>query len=91
MGKPRQLAHRKTDKNKVKLPFQLVFADLLGPLIPEALRGYTQITNIPDECTKSTEIDLAETKHEALSSFQVFVQSVVIPNGFRVERMTVDK
>ena len=31
VGKSHQLAHLKTVDHKVKLPFQLVFADLMGP------------------------------------------------------------
>ncbi|CAM9556757.1 unnamed protein product, partial [Laminaria digitata] len=33
---------------------------------------------------------LLQSKHDALSSFQVFLQSMVIPSGFRVERLRVD-
>ena len=89
--KSHQLAHPKTANNKVKLPFQLVLADLMGPLTPEALGGYKNITNISDEYTKWTEPYLLKSKHNALSSFQVIVRSVVIPSGFRVERLRVDK
>ena len=53
-------------------------------LTPEALGGYEYITNISEEYTKWTESYLLKPKHDALSSFQVFVQSVVIPSGFRV-------
>ena len=91
VGNSHQLAHPKTADHKVKLPFQLVFADLMGPLTPEALGGYMYITKISDEYTKWTEPYLLKSKHDALSSFQVFVQSVMIPNGFRVERLKVDK
>ena len=51
-NKSHQLAHPKTADHKVKLPFQLVFADLMGPITPEALGGYKYITNIFDEHTK---------------------------------------
>ena len=91
VGKSRQLAHPKTADHKVTLPFQLVFADLVGPLTPEALGGYKYITNISDEYTKWTEPYLRKSRHDALSSFKVFVQSVVIPSGFRVEGLGVDK
>ncbi|CAN0476461.1 unnamed protein product, partial [Laminaria digitata] len=91
VGKSHQLTHPETADHKFKLPFQLVFADLMGPLTPEALGGYKYITKISDEYTKWTETYLLKSKHDALSSFQVFVQSVVIPSGFRVERLRVDK
>ena len=63
----------------------------MGPLTPEALGGYKYITKISDEYTKWTEPYLLKSKHDDLSSFQVFVQTVVIPSGFRVERLRVDK
>ncbi|CAN0542042.1 unnamed protein product, partial [Laminaria digitata] len=91
VGKSHQLTHLKTADHKVKLPFQLVFADLMGPLTPEALGGYMYITKISEEYTKWTETYLLKSKHDALSSFQVFVQSVVGPSGFRVEPLRVDK
>ena len=78
MGKSRQLVHPKTAEHKVKLPLQIVFADRMGPLTPEALGGYKYITKISDEHTKWTETCLLKSKHEALTSFQVFVPSVVI-------------
>ena len=49
------------------------------------------MTKISDEYTKWTEPYFQNSKHDALSSFQVFVQSVVNPSGFRVERLRVDK
>ncbi|CAM9897026.1 unnamed protein product, partial [Laminaria digitata] len=55
VGKSHQLANAKTADHKVKLPFQLVFADLMGPLTPEALGGYKYITNISGEYPKWTE------------------------------------
>ena len=91
VGKSHQLAHPKTADHKVKLPFQLVFSDLMGPLTPEALGGYKYSTKISDEYPKWTERYLLKSKHDALSSFQVFVQSVVIPSGFGVERSRVGK
>ena len=62
----------------------------MGPLTPIALVGYKHITKISDEYTKWTEPYWLKSKHDAFSSFYVFVQSVVIPNGFRVERLRVE-
>ena len=52
VGKSHQLAYPETADHKVKLPFQLVFTDLTGPLTPEALGCYKHITKIFDENTK---------------------------------------
>ena len=87
VGKSHQLAPPKTADHKVKLPFQLVFADLMGPLTLEALGVYKYISKISDEYTKWTEPYLLKSKHDALSSFQVFMQSVAIASGFRVESL----
>ena len=53
MGKSHQLAHPKTTDRKDKLPFHMVFVDLMGPLTPEALGGYKYVTKISDESTPS--------------------------------------
>ena len=44
VDKSLQLAHSKTANHKVKLPFQLVFVDLMGSSTAEALGGYTHIS-----------------------------------------------
>ena len=49
VGKSHQLAHPKTTDRKVKLPFIIGFADLMGPLTPEALGGYKYFTKLSDE------------------------------------------
>ena len=46
VGKSQQLAHPKIADHKVKLPFHLVFADLMGPLTPDTVGGYKYITKI---------------------------------------------
>ena len=69
VGKGHELTHRKTADHKVKLRCQLVFADLMGPITPEALGGYKHITEISDEYTKWTETYLLKSKHDTLSSF----------------------
>ena len=90
VGKSHELAHPKTPDHKVKLSFQLAFADLMGPLAPEALGGYKYATKTSDEYIKLTELFMLKSKHDALRSFQVFAQSVVIPSIFRVEQLRVD-
>lgn len=44
--------HPKTAHHKVKCPSELVFADLMGSLSPEAFGGYTYVTKTSDEQTK---------------------------------------
>ena len=63
----------------------------MGPITPPALGDYRYVSKISDEYTKWTEIHLLKSKRDALHSFQAFVKSVVIPSGFRVERLRADK
>ena len=67
VGKSHQLAHSKTADHKVKLPFQLVFTDLMGPITPPALGDYRYVSKISDEYTKWTEIHLLKFKRYALN------------------------
>ena len=51
--KSRYLAFPEVADHNIKLPFQLVFADLMLPLTPEARGGYTYVSEIPDKRTPS--------------------------------------
>ena len=90
-GKAVQRAHPKTADQHVQHPFQLVFTDLMGQFTHEALGGYKYVSKISDEHTRWTEIYLLKSKGGALHAFQLFVQSMVIPCGVRVERLRADK
>lgn len=72
-GKSHQLALPKTAEHKVKLPCQLHFANLMGPLTPEALGGYKLVAKISDEHTEGTETYLLKSKRDALSPFQALI------------------
>ena len=91
VGESRQRAHPKTANQHLQHLFQLVFKYLLGQFTPEALGGYKYVSKISDEHTRWTEIYLLKSKDGALHAFQSFVQSMVIPNGVRVEWLRADK
>ena len=80
-GKSHQLAYPKKVDNNLKLPFQLVIVDLMGPLTPEALGRYMYVTKM-SEYNKWTEIYLLKSTHDALSSFQIFARYVGDPQWF---------
>ena len=65
-------------------PFQLLFSDLMGPITPAALGGYSYVSKITDQHTKYRVVYLAKTKDDALSTIQTFIKSLVIPTGLRV-------
>ena len=91
VGKSRQRAHPKAADQHVQRPFQLALTDLMGQFKPEALGGYKYVSRSSDEHTRWTEIYLLKSKDGALHTFQSFVQSIVISNGVRVERLRADK
>ncbi|CAM9928607.1 unnamed protein product, partial [Sphacelaria rigidula] len=83
VGKSHQLAHPKTANNKVQPTCQLVMADLMGPVMPEALGSFQYVCKISNEYTTWTEIYLLKSKGGAFHAFQSFIQSMVIPGGVR--------
>ena len=92
VGGGHQLARPKTADHKAKLPFQLVFADLMRPLTPEALGGVQERhQHLRWVHQVDGDLHLLKSKHYAFSSFQIFVQSEVIPRVFGVERLWADK
>ena len=58
----------------------------MGHFTPKALGGYSYVSKISDEHTRWTEIYLLKSKDGALHA----LQSMVIPSGVRVERLTAD-
>ena len=84
-------AHRKTASHKVTTPFPTRFRRPDGTSNPRDPRGLQVPHKFSDERTKETKPYLLKSKHDALSSFQVLVRSVVIQLSFRVERLRVDK
>ena len=88
LKKSYQLNHPKTAKQNVSHPFQLLFVDLMGPISLRVLGGLQYVGKTSDEHTKWMEI--YKSRGNALSSFQSFVQSMVIPSGSGVECLRVD-
>ncbi|CAN0079524.1 unnamed protein product [Sphacelaria rigidula] len=91
LSKSKQQPHPRTADYKVKTPFQLVFGDFMGPIAPAAMGGYSYVPKITDQHTKYRVVYLAKTNCDALSTIQIFVESVVIPMGLRVQRLRTDK
>lgn len=85
------MVHPNTADYRVKHLFQLVFTDTMGPITLEALGGSRFATKTSDEHTKWTETYLLKLKEEVVSTFQAFMQSMVIPSGLRIERLRTDE
>ena len=80
VGKTHQLAHPKKAKHTdIMAPFQLVYGDLTAPFKTAARGGYECVSKITDQFTKWTAVYLLYTKDQALTSYQLFVTSTVIP------------
>lgn len=63
----------------------------MGPVTPEALGASNYVSKIFNQRIKWTKTYLPKSKRNALSTFQSFMQSVLIPSGFLVEHLRVDK
>ena len=62
IGKSTQRADPKTAEHNVNAPYQLVFADLVGPINPVALGGYNYVSMFTDQHSKWKEIYLLKAK-----------------------------
>eukprot|EP00752_Nemacystus_decipiens_P015693 g14006.t1 len=91
IGKSAQRAHPKNATYDVSRPFQLVSTDLMGPMSPPALGGFQYVGKLVDEKTKWKEIFLIKIKSDAIKTLRIFNQSLVVPSGFRLERLRADK
>ena len=92
VGKSHQLAHPKKAENAdIKAPFQLVYADLMGPFAPAAHGGYKYVSKITDHFSRWNAVYLLCSKDQALASLQAYVTSTVIPFSSRIVRFRTDK
>ena len=92
VGKSHQLAHPKKAENAdIKAPFQLVYADLMGPFAPAAHGGYKYVSKITDHFSRWNAVYLLCSKDQALASLQAYVTSTVIPFSSRIVRFRADK
>ena len=71
-------------------PCQVVCTDLIGPISPPAIGGYSYMSKFTDVRTRLTAVYFIAHKNEAPSSFVNFTQDVVIPLGLRVRRLHTD-
>ena len=91
VGKSKQQAHPKQATYDVQHAFQLVIVDLMGPIKPAALGGYSYVTKFVDQHTKWKEIFLIKTKPQALDALELYNKALVIPNNTRLIRLRADK
>ena len=91
VGKSKQQAHPKQATYDVQHAFQLVTVDLMGPIKPAALGGYSYVTKFVDQHTKWKEIFLIKTKPQALDALELYNKALVIPNNTRLIRLRADK
>ena len=87
-----QRAHpEKAENADIKAPFQLVYADLMGPFAPAAHGGYKYVSKITDHFSRWNAVSLLCSKDQALASLQAYVTSTVIPFSSRIVRFRADK
>ena len=68
-------------------PCQRVYTDIMGPISPMAKGGFAYVSKFTDEFTRVNVVYLIKTKDEAVHTLGRFVQDVVVPHGFRLERL----
>ena len=90
VSKSEQQAHQKQASYDVQHAFQLVTVDLMVPIKPAALGGYSYVTKFVDQHTK-WEIFLIKTKPQALDALELYNKALVIPNNTRLIRLRADK
>ena len=59
----------------------------MGPITPEALGGHKYANKFVDQHTKWAEIVLLQKKEDTINALRLFVQTVVIPDGWRLQRL----
>ena len=91
IGKSAQQPHPKRASYDVQKAFSLVTSDLKGPIPPEALGGYKYANKFVDQHTKWGEVVLLKTKEDTINALRLFVQTVVILDGWRLQRLKTDK
>ena len=90
VGKTKQQAHPKQATYDVQHAFQLVTVDLMGPIKPAALEGYSYVTKFVDQ-HKWKEIFLIKTKPQSLDALELYNKALVISNNTRLIRLRADK
>ncbi|CAB1110927.1 unnamed protein product [Ectocarpus sp. CCAP 1310/34] len=87
---PKRNTLTKTAQHTAVQPCQRVYTDLLGPISPPAKGGYNYVSKFTDEYSRMNIVYLIRSKDEAINTLDRFIQDIVIPNGFRLERLRND-
>lgn len=87
MGRTHQPAHStKAGKADILAPFRLVYGDLRDLFTLAANGGYKYVSKIADQSSRWTTVYLLCGKDRALSSFQAYITSPLIPFSSRIVR-----
>ena len=89
--KSKQRNHPKKANHGVDAPPTLVFTDLIRLISPPTIGGHPYFSKFSDEFTKWKEAYLITSKSEAVETRRLFVQSLTIPMGLRVQRLCSDR
>ena len=91
VGKSEQQAHPMKATHDAQYPFQSVTVDLMGPISPTAISGFRMVSKFVDQATTWKEIFLPKDKTQTKESFKPLNTGLVIPSGYRLERVKADK
>ena len=91
VSKSEQQAHQKQASYDVQHAFQLVTVDLMRPLKPATLGGYSYVTKVVDQNIKWKEIFLIKTTPQVLDALELHNKELVIPINTSLIRPRADK
>lgn len=91
VGKCEQQAPQNQATYDVQHHFQLVAADTVGPITPQAFGGFTCVTKFVDQQTKWKEIFIIKEKQQTVDTLELYKKALVIPTAQRLVCLKADK
>ena len=91
IGKSIWQPDQKQSNLEITMPFQAVYADVVGSILSPATGGPKYLSKIIHEFTKYKEIYLIQTTEEAVDTIERYVQLVVASPGCRMQGLRADR
>ena len=89
--KSAQGKHPKTSTVTTTTPFQLVYMDLAGSFMPNAMDGSQYTSEFTDHHTRWKAVYPIQSKDKSIDTLPYFIQDYVTPLGMIIQRLRCDK
>ena len=89
--KRKQVNHPKKANHDVDAPLALIFTDFIGPVSSPTIGGHRYVSKFADVFAKWKKVYLTTSISKAVETLRLFVQSLAIPMGLRVQRLRSDR